>query len=581
MPYGAEIDLPDLLPPSLIDHQAIAQRMDRRLHALESRYTGGLAPASLPIAAMDWAFQAANRPFAMAEQWRTAFDQWRRLGRILSHTGEPVAPRPDDHRFAAAAWAQSPFAELVQAVLLGEEWWQGLIMAPGGVAAHNRRVLSFTMRQWLDMLSPSNFPWSNPEILATTRDRRGLNLLEGYANYLRDLAGKAGEESSRLRPGQDLATTPGKVVFRNDLIELIQYAPSTPEVAPEPVLIVPAWIMKYYILDLSPHNSLVGYLVSQGHTVFMISWRNPGPEMRDASLEDYRRSGVMAAMDAVSAICAGQKIHLTGYCLGGTLATVAAAQATAAGDDRLASLSLFAAQTDFSEAGELQLFISEDQIDFLEDVMETQGYLSSRQMSGAFQMLRPNDLIWSRLIRAYFLGERPAHFDLMAWNADGTRMPARMHSDYLRKLYLGNDLAEGRFVAGGRTLALDDIHLPIFLVGTEQDHIAPWRSVYKLHFLNDGAITFVLTAGGHNAGIVSEPGHPHRHYRIDTRADGGRTLGAEEWQAAHGPRDGSWWPEWARWLRRYSGAPVPPPPMGLPGVPTLGPAPGRYVLEKG
>ncbi len=584
MPDGSEIEPPiqDQPPFSTTDTLAEAQRLDRQLHALQSRFTSGLAPASLPMAAMDWLFHAANRPSEMTEQWRAAAAQWRRLGRILSHAEKPATPRPGDHRFADPAWQESPYAELVQAVLLGEEWWQGLVAAPGGVAEHNRRLLSFTVQQWLDMLSPSNFPASNPEILATTRDRMGANLFEGFANFLREQSGKPDGQAKTFRLGQDLATAPGKVVFRNALIELIQYAPTTPTVSPEPVLIVPAWIMKYYILDLSPQNSLVRFLVGQGRTVFMISWRNPGAEMRDMSLEDYREQGVMAAIDTVSAILLEQKIHLTGYCLGGTLATIAAAHCAAAGDRRLASLSLFAAQTDFSEAGELQLFISEDQLDFLEDIMEAQGYLSSRQMSSAFQMLRPNDLLWSRIIRDYYLGESPASFDLMAWNADGTRMPAKMHGEYLRRLYLHNDLAEGRFTAGGHTLALDNIHLPIFLVGTEQDHIAPWHSVYKLHFLNGGAITFVLTAGGHNAGIVSEPGHPHRHFRIRTRAAGGQTLGPDEWQAATAPRDGSWWPEWAAWLGAQSGtASAPPPGMGLRAVPLLGDAPGAYVLEEG
>lgn len=555
-----------------------AETPDRLLHAWQSRFTGGAAPSSLPLAWMDWAIHAANHPFRMREHRRMALRQWERLGRIMAGLDAPVVPRVEDRRFADPAWGTSPYAQLVQAVLLGEEWWQGLIAAPGGMDEHNRRLLAFAMQQWLDLLSPSNFPWTNPEIIAATQARQGANLLEGLANFLREQSGKPDADAQPFRIGQDLAATPGRVVLRNDLMELIQYAPTTPQVTAEPVLIVPAWIMKYYILDLSPQNSLVRWLVDQGRTVFMISWRNPDAAMRDTGLDDYRSQGVMAAVDAVSAICPDQKIHLAGYCLGGTLATIAAARCAATGDPRFASLTLFAAQTDFSEAGELQLFISEDQLDFLDDVMKTQGYLSSRQMSSAFQMLRPNDLIWSRMIRDYFLGEAPASFDLMAWNADGTRLPARMHADYLRHLYLQNDLAEGRFTAGGQVLALDDIRLPIFVVSTESDHIAPWRSVYKLHVLNDGAITFVLTSGGHNAGIVSEPGHPHRHFRIATRAEGGHTPGPDEWQAAHAPREGSWWPEWNAFLGAHSGPTVAPPAMGSTD---LGAAPGRYVLEEG
>jgi polyhydroxyalkanoate synthase len=364
-------------------------------------------------------------------------------------------------------------------------------------------------------------------------------------------------------------------VVRNAQIELIQYAHETPKVGAQPILFVPAWIMKYYILDLSPGNSMVRWLVGQGHTVFMISWCNPGAAMRDTSLDDYRTEGVMAAIGAVEAICGETKIHAVGYCLGGTLLSIAAATMARDGDARLASLSLFAAQTDFTEAGELQLFITTDQLDFLNDMMQTQGYLSSAQMGGAFQMLRSNDLVWSHAIHDYLLGEQPAPFDLMAWDADGTRLPARMHIEYLRSLFLQNDLAEGRFEVAGRPVALDDIKLPMFVVGTERDHIAPWHSVFKLHLLNNGALTFVLTSGGHNAGIVSEPGHAHRHFRIRTRAAGARTLGPDEWQQDTAQQDGSWWVEWESWLSRLHGRHVAPPPMGA----ALCDAPGTYVLE--
>jgi polyhydroxyalkanoate synthase len=337
--------------------------------------------------------------------------------------------------------------------------------------------------------------------------------------------------------------------------------------------------MKYYILDLSPGNSLIHWLVGQRRTVFTISWRNPGPELRDTSLDDYRSQGVMAALDAVSAICGDAKIHAAGYCLGGTLLAITAAAMARDGDERLASLTLLAAQTDFTEAGELQLFITEDQLQFLGDVMQTQGFLDSKQMGGAFQMLRANDLVWSHAIRDYMLGEQDTPNDLMAWNTDGTRLPARMHSEYLRSLFLNNDLAEGRFCVGGQPLAMGDIQLPIFLVGTERDHIAPWRSVFKLHLLNEGALTFVLTSGGHNAGIVSEPGHPHRHFRIRTRHAGHHTLGPDEWERTTEAQDGSWWLAWAAWLGRQSTAEITPPKMGIPGVAPLCDAPGTYVRE--
>ncbi len=561
---------PPVLPPTTADD------LDRMLHNWQSRFTGGRSPSTVALAFMDWAAHTANTPFKTASFGRTAMAQWQRLAGTMMGGANSIAPQPGDHRFAHPAWQQRPYNLLTQSVLLGEEWWDKFLRGTGGVSPPNARMVAFTMKQLLDMISPSNIPWLNPEVIAATRASGGHNLVEGMSNFLRDQAGaQRNIAMNGFTVGGNLAATPGKVVFRNGLIELIQYTPTTATVGAEPVLIVPAWIMKYYILDLSADNSLVGWLVAQGRSVFMISWRNPGADMRDTSLDDYRTQGVMAAMAEVQTICGDVKIHATGYCLGGTLLTIAAAAMARDGDERLASLSLFAAQTDFTEAGELQLFITEDQLSFLNDIMQTQGYLDSAQMGGAFQMLQSNDLVWSHAIRSYLLGKQDAPFDLMAWDADGTRLPARMHIEYLRHLYLHNDLAEGRLVVGDRPVVLDDLHVPIFLVGTERDHIAPWHSVFKLHLLNDGEITFVLTSGGHNAGIVSEPGHAHRHFRIHTRAAGARTRGPDEWEHNTPPQDGSWWVEWNQWLGARSTQDIAPPPMGA----ALCDAPGTYVLE--
>ena len=572
-----DVRLPEApLPPQL----SAEANLDRKLHVWQSRFTAGRSPSTLGLAFSDWVVHAINAPFQTAALARTAMAQWQRLAHTAMGGGKAIVPLPGDRRFAHPAWQQRPYDLLTQAVLLGEEWWDSIVRSPGGVDPRNQRIVAFTVRQWLDLMSPSNVPWLNPEVIEATRNTGGANLAAGMRNLLRDqAAAHGGTVTSSFTVGGNLAATPGKVVFRNALIEVIQYAPATATVGAEPVLIVPAWIMKYYILDLSPGNSLIRWLVAQGRTVFAISWRNPGEEMRDTSLDDYRAQGVMAAIDAVQAICGDAKIHATGYCLGGTLLTIAAAAMARDNDDRLASLSLFAAQTDFTEAGELQLFITEDQLDFLNDIMQTQGYLSSAQMGGAFQMLRSNDLIWSHAIRDYLLGEHEVPFDLMAWNADGTRLPARMHIEYLRGLFLHNDLAEGRFRVGGRPLALDDMRLPMFVVSTERDHIAPWHSVFKLHLLNDGELTFVLTSGGHNAGIVSEPGHSHRHFRIRVRDAGAHTLGPDEWERDTAPQDGSWWVEWGKWLDRHSGRRVDPPPMGAPGFVPLCDAPGTYVRE--
>jgi polyhydroxyalkanoate synthase len=324
----------------------------------------------------------------------------------------------------------------------------------------------------------------------------------------------------------------------------------------------------------------VRYLVENGYTVFMISWRNPTADDRDLGMEDYRRLGIEDALDAIETIVPDRPVHALGYCLGGTLLSIAAAAEARDRRARLKSMTLLAAQTDFTEAGELTLFVNESQLSFLEDVMWQQGYLGTEQMSATFQLLHSTDLIWSRVLKQYLMGERDPMIDLMAWNADGTRLPYRMHSEYLRKLFLENDLAEGHYEVDGRPIALTDIRVPIFSVGTETDHVAPWRSVYKIHLLTDTDVTFVLTSGGHNAGIVSEPGHPHRHYRMMTRTATQSYLDPDRWMRDADETEGSWWPAWTAWLDDHSTEMVAPPPMGNSekGYEPLEDAPGTYVL---
>jgi polyhydroxyalkanoate synthase len=580
-------------PPGdeLDPNTARAEVVDRLLHAWQGRLTRSLSPTGLMLPFADWAMHLANAPGKQAALFEKAARKWTRLGVYLAklatnrETAPCITPLPQDHRFDDPAWRTPPFNVIYQAFLLQQQWWHNAMTGIRGVSAEDERIAAFTIRQILDIFSPSNFVLTNPEVLRQTIAEGGQNFVRGATNFIEDwehaVAGRHPVGSEVFQVGRNLAVTPGKVVYRNELIELIQYAPATPTVRPEPVLIVPAWIMKYYILDLSPNNSLVRYLVDQGFTTFMISWRNPTAEQRDLGMEDYRSLGILAALEAIGAICGPHPVHACGYCIGGTLLAITAAGMARDGDERLKSMTLFAAQTDFTEAGELTLFTSETQIAYLEDLMWEQGYLDAGQMSGAFQLLRSNDLIWSQLVSQYLKGERVPMFDLMAWNADSTRMPYRMHSEYLRRLFLENDVAEGRYVVASRPIALSDIRIPLFVVATQTDHVAPWHSVYKIHLLSDAEITFVLTSGGHNAGIVSEPGHRGRKYQLALRPDEGRYVDPDSWVQATPSQDGSWWPAWVNWLVARSTSAVPPPGMGAAerGYPPLADAPGRYVLD--
>jgi polyhydroxyalkanoate synthase len=566
--------------------------MDKMIHTAISRFTLGVSPAALMMAYLDWLVHLGISPAKQLELVQKALRKAVRFYvyafRCASDPGkEPcIEPLPQDKRFSGEEWRRMPFNLMYQSFLLTQQWFHNATTAVPGVNRHHEDVVSFVTRQILDIFAPSNFIPTNPEILRKTLESGGNNLFKGWLNLLEDweraVIGKKPVGTEKFEVGKTIAITPGKVVFRNRLIELIQYEPSTKEVYADPVLIIPAWIMKYYILDLSPHDSLVKYLVDKGHTVFMISWKNPGPEERDTGMGDYLELGIMEALRAISGIIRGRQIHALGYCLGGTLLAIAAAAMARDGGGRLGSITLLAAQTDFHEAGELMLFIDESQLAFLEDLMWEQGYLDTRQMAGAFQILRSNDLIWSRMVRDYLLGEREPIFDLMAWNADATRMPYRMHSDYLRSLFLNNDLAEGRFLVKDRPVSLTDIRVPMFVVSTERDHVAPWRSVYKIHLLADTEVTFVLTSGGHNTGIVSEPGHPGRSYRIATREEEDSYIDAESWIARTPGKEGSWWEAWEAWLRKRSGNRTAPPRMGAPrkGYAPLDDAPGFYVLQE-
>ena len=536
------------------------------------------------LAFTDWAIQLSGQPDrqkALGDlAYRDAVAFWQQA---MGQPVELIVPAPDDHRFTHPSWRTNPFALAQQSFLRAERWWRDATTSVPGVSAQHERMVSFITRQMLDAVSPSNSPLLNPEVLEASRSSNGDNLRHGFSNFLQDLTLLTQKALPLAHvPGVDVAITPGQVVFRNGLIELLQYTPTTATVRPEPILIVPAWIMKYYILDLSPGESLIRYLVSEGFTVFCISWLNPGAAQHDLGLDDYRIQGVTAARDAIAAICGAPKIHALGYCLGGTLLAIAAAAMARDGDKSLASVGLLAAQTDFTEPGELQVFMDEGQLAELDELMAKQGYLDGSQMAAAFAMLRATDMIWSRSTRRYYLGEQEKVSDMMSWDADTTRMPARMHSEYLHKLYLHNDLAEGRLIVEDRPVAISDIKVPCFLVSAETDWVAPWKSVYKFLLLNGADVTFALASGGHNGGIVSVPGTPHRHYRLLRRPTGATFEAAQPWMDATPPIAGSWWTEYVAFLGTQSSPSAAPPPMGNAAV-GLGPfelAPGSYVMQR-
>ena len=562
-----------------------AATLDGTLHASVGPLTGGLSPISLALAATDWWLHLATQPAQSGGLWLDAHQ--RALTCLMQDlAGHDGWSQGEDLRFSHPSWRPWPFAPVVRHYLAAEAWWREAT-ALRGMNAHHRELAGMLARQWLDMLSPANMGLANPEVLERTLETRGTNLLQGLANAVDDWRQRQGLDPVQprehpYRPGVDLAVTPGKVVYRNALVELIQYEPSTPKVRLEPLFIVPSWIMKYYILDLSPHNSMVRWLVSQGHTVFILSWKNPDEGDALVSMEDYLHLGVFEPLAAIARRVPGTPVHATGYCLGGTLLAIAAAALSRPGRvagaealPELASVSLLAAETDFTEPGEMGVLIDESQVAMLEDLMAERGFLTGRQMGGSFQFLHSRELIWSATLRELWMGERLRPNDMMAWNADTTRMPAQMHSEYLHRCYLENALAESRYPVEGRPVSLGDLRLPIFLVGTEKDHVSPWRSVFKLHQLTDVELTFALTNGGHNAGIVTEPGHPGRHHALATRHPGDAWADADTWLARAPRHEGSGWLAWHDWLCAHgSGRQVPARDVTDA---SLGEAPGSYV----
>ena len=582
------------------------QALDETFHGFLTRSTMGLSPIALALAAADWAMHLAASPgrqmvlgqraLALAQQAMASA-----VNPPMDENGQPIAD--NDNRFIDASWRQWPFSALKEGYKANSAWWREAVQVDG-MSRHHSHMVEFFNRQIMDTFTPSNWLLTNPEALNKAQETQGQSLLQGYQHFSEDLrkAETARSTPDVLEPltfevGKDVAITPGKVVYRNHLIELIQYTPTTDKVYPEPLLIVPSCIMKYYILDLSQSNSMVKYLVGQGYTVFIISWRNPDASDRDLGMQDYLQMGVMDALAAVKERAGAPRVHALGYCLGGTFLSIVAAamgrhtrmaQNQTAGrraEDRsmerlpeLASVTLLAAQTDFSEPGEMGVFIDDEQLKTLRQQMDRKGYLSGSAMAGSFQFLNMRELVFTRNTRRYLLGQEEADFDLMSWNSDLTRLPARMHSEYLSSLFLNNALATGKYRVAGQGIALMDIHAPMLVVGTTRDHVSPWRSVYKIHLQTDTHVTFVLAAGGHNAGIVSEPGRPRRSYQINSIEDNQGWVEPDEWLASAPTRQGSWWEAMDAWLKERSGKPVAPPAIDPAHV--LCDAPGEYVMVR-
>lgn len=567
----------------------IARDLDRAAHAQMGRLTSGLSPVSMTGAFSDWLIHLAISPGKCLELATKATDHWMRLNQqalnCMQVDAEPcVEPLPQDRRFKSEHWQQWPYAMIYQAFLLNQEWWQCATTDVPGVTKHHENQVTFAVRQILDLYSPSNFVTTNPEVQQAALKSGGTSLMQGAQHRMEDAVRLVTKQplpgTENFRPGHEVATTPGKVVFRNDLIELIQYSPQTATVFAEPILMVPSWILKYYILDLSPHNSMVKYLLEKGHTVFMVSWRNPNASDRDLGLNDYLKTGVMAAIDTVSEIMPNRKIQAVGYCLGGTLLGMAAALMARDKDDRLKSLTLLAGALDFTDPGELGLFIDESQLAFLDSMMAKKGYLDGKQMSNTFTMLNSRDLLWSRREREYLMGERQSVNDFAAWSLDVTRMPYRQHSEYLRGLYLNNDLAEGRYEVDGKPIAISDIRVPVFALGTERDTVTPWPAVYKvLQLAPNVDITFCLTTGGHNVGVINPPElKVKRGYQLRTLVSADAYVDPDTWVATTPSAEGSWWPAWENWLREHAGRRGDLPAIGNETHAPLEDAPGGYVL---
>ena len=538
--------------------------------------------------AQKWMQDPAKAAGSQTDLMRSYMDVWNATVRtMMGENVEPVAvPEAGDARFRDPEWTSNPyFSFWKQAYLVTSQAAEKALDETGGLDERTRLRAAYYLRQLMSALSPSNFPLTNPEVVRETIASNGENLVRGMQQLLADM-GKSGDllkisqtDVTAFEVGRNLAITPGKVVWQNDVLQLVQYTPTTDTVHETPILIVPPWINKFYILDLTPPKSLIKYVVSQGFTVFVVSWVNPDERLAHKTFEDYMKEGILSATDAVLRETGAQKTNILGYCVGGTLLASTLAYNAARGEDPYVSATFLAAQADFTKAGDLALFIDDAQLKALEEMMAERGYLDGSRMATVFNMLRPRDLIWPYIVNNYMLGKKPFPFDLLFWNQDSTRMPAANHNFYLRQFYHENKLAKGQMAIGGVRLDLKKVKLPIYELATREDHIAPARSVYISSGLFGGPVEYVLAGSGHIAGVVNPPPEADKKpkYQYWTNTTQAPTL--EDWIASAKETPGSWWPHWTKWLASHSGDMV---DARAPGA-TLGvieDAPGSYVRTK-
>ncbi len=582
---------PLLLQANLTKAFMLWQLFNARMAQASFKTPPAISPGDMafPSAVKNWFVNLAYHPARIIkhnqELLQKQFSLWQRLNmRLLGFPGISISDEnKSDRRFKDPAWKEGPLGETaMQSYLNFADYWKALAELDTHLPEHESQKAQFFLNSLLDALAPNNFPQTNPQVWQAIRDTNGENLVKGMENLLNDF--QDGELRIRMTDmqafelGRDIATTPGQVVFRNELMELIQYTPTTDKVRKTPLLIVPPWINKYYILDLREQNSFVKWAVEQGHTVFMISWVNPGSEQRDLTFNEYVEKGTLTAMDMIEQATGEHEVNMVGYCLGGTLSGITLAWLAAKGDGRVKSATFFTTLLDFSEPGEIGVFLDDAQVTSIEERMDKNGgYLEGKNMGAAFNMLRANDLIWSFFVNLYLLGKDPIPFDLLYWNSDSTRMPAAMHSFYLRNMYLDNRLKDpGGITILGEAIDLRKIKTPVYFVSTQDDHIAPWKSTYQGAQLFSGPVRFVLGQSGHIAGIVNPAAKDkYGHWTNDQLA-----ADPDQWLKDATPSKKSWWHDWDQWVSMYAGEQADAREPGTGKLPALCSAPGTYVLAK-